>query len=37
MRDILAHGYFNVSVDIIWMTATTRIGELEDAIRKLLA
>jgi uncharacterized protein with HEPN domain len=37
MRDILAHGYFNVSVDIIWMTATTRIEELETAIQKLLA
>jgi len=36
MRDILAHGYFGVSVDILWMTATTRIDELQKAVSRLL-
>ncbi|MFL5302822.1 MAG: DUF86 domain-containing protein, partial [Anaeromyxobacteraceae bacterium] len=31
MRDILAHGYFGVSVDILWATATTKIDEIEAA------
>ncbi len=37
MRDVLAHGYFGVSLEIIWATATTRIDLLEAAVRKLLA
>jgi uncharacterized protein with HEPN domain len=36
MRDILAHGYFGVSVEIVWVTATTRIDELEAGVRRLL-
>jgi uncharacterized protein with HEPN domain len=36
MRDILAHGYFGVSVDILWMTATKRVDEIENAVRRLL-
>jgi uncharacterized protein with HEPN domain len=36
MRDVLAHGYFGVSVEIIWATATTRVAPLEAAVRKLL-
>lgn len=36
MRDILAHAYFGVSVDILWATATTRIDEIETAVRKLI-
>jgi uncharacterized protein with HEPN domain len=35
MRDVLAHGYFGVSVDILWATATTKIDEIEAAVRKL--
>src|SRR5512138_835449 len=31
MRDVLAHGYFGVSVQIIWVTATTRVEPLESA------
>ena len=26
MRDVLAHGYFGVSLEIIWATATTGFG-----------
>ena len=37
MRDVLAHGYFGVSLEIIWATATTRIEQLETAVRNLLA
>jgi uncharacterized protein with HEPN domain len=37
MRDVLAHGYFGVSIEIIWATATTRIEPLEAAVRRLLA
>jgi len=36
MRDILAHGYFGASLEIVWATATTRMDELEAAVRKLL-
>jgi uncharacterized protein with HEPN domain len=36
MRDILAHGYFGASLEIVWVTATTRIDSLEAGIRKLL-
>lgn len=37
MRDVLAHAYFGVSVEILWVTATTRIQEIEAAVRKLVA
>jgi uncharacterized protein with HEPN domain len=36
MRDILAHGYFSTSLKIVWTTATTRMDEIEAAVRKLL-
>jgi uncharacterized protein with HEPN domain len=36
MRDVLAHGYFGVSFEIVWVTATTRIEPLEAAVRRLL-
>ncbi|HET8541621.1 MAG TPA: DUF86 domain-containing protein [Anaeromyxobacter sp.] len=36
MRDMLAHGYFGTSLEIVWATATTRMDELESAVRKLL-
>ena len=36
MRDIIAHGYFQTSLEIVWATATTRIDELESAVRKLV-
>jgi len=36
MRDIIAHGYFQTSLEIVWATATTRIDELDSAVRKLV-
>ncbi len=36
MRDIIAHGYFQTSLEIVWATATQRIDELETAVRKIL-
>jgi uncharacterized protein with HEPN domain len=36
MRDILAHGYFGASAEIVWATATTRMDSLEAGVRKLL-
>jgi uncharacterized protein with HEPN domain len=36
MRDVLAHGYFGVSTEVLWTTATTRIDQLEAAVRHLL-
>lgn len=36
MRNLLAHGYFSVSLRIVWDTATTQIVPLEDAVRRLL-
>ena len=36
MRDILAHGYFSASNEIVWATATNRLPEIEAATRKLL-
>lgn len=36
MRDILAHGYFGLEVKVVWSTATTKLDELETAVRKLL-
>ena len=36
MRNLLAHGYFSVSLRIVWDTATTQIMPLEDAVRRLI-
>ncbi|MFO0582447.1 MAG: DUF86 domain-containing protein [Anaeromyxobacter sp.] len=36
MRDVLAHGYFSASSEIIWATATTRLDAIEAAARRLL-
>jgi uncharacterized protein with HEPN domain len=36
MRDILAHGYFGASQEIVWVTATTLMDPLEAGVRKLL-
>jgi len=36
MRDVLAHGYFGTSLEIVWVTATTRMDELRAAVEKLL-
>jgi uncharacterized protein with HEPN domain len=37
MRDVLAHGYFGLDTKVVWSTATTKLDELERAIRNLLA
>jgi uncharacterized protein with HEPN domain len=36
MRDILAHGYFDLDAKVVWSTATTKLDELERAVRGLL-
>lgn len=36
MRDVVAHGYFGVSLRVVWDTATTQIEELENAARAML-
>lgn len=36
MRNVLAHGYFTASNEIVWATATARLPEIEAAVRKLL-
>jgi len=35
--NVLRHDYANVADDIIYKTATARLGDLEPAIRRLLA
>jgi uncharacterized protein with HEPN domain len=36
MRDILAHGYFGISLKVVWNTATTKIEPIEAAVRALM-
>jgi uncharacterized protein with HEPN domain len=36
MRDVLAHGYFDLDTKVVWSTATTKLDDLETAVRKLL-
>lgn len=36
MRDVLAHGYFGLDNKVLWSTATTKLEELEKAVRKLV-
>lgn len=36
MRNVLAHAYFGVSLEVVWDTATNQIEELEKAVRTLL-
>lgn len=37
MRDILAHAYFQVDIDIVWDAATNKVPSLIEPLRKLLA
>ncbi len=37
MRDVLAHGYFGLDNRVLWSTATTKMDELENAVRRLLS
>jgi len=36
MRDVLAHGYFGISLPVVWDTASTQVADLESAVRELL-
>jgi uncharacterized protein with HEPN domain len=36
MRNALAHGYFNVDLDVVWTTIERDLPELEVLIRDLL-
>jgi len=36
MRDVLAHGYFGLSLQVVWDTVTTQVDDLEKAVRGLL-
>jgi uncharacterized protein with HEPN domain len=36
MRDVLAHGYFGLEIKVVWSTATTKIDDIERAVRALL-
>jgi uncharacterized protein with HEPN domain len=35
MRDVIAHAYFEVDLEIVWDVLTTKLGPLEDAARRL--
>ena len=37
MRDVLAHSYFEVDLDIVWDAATNKVPGLVGALRRLLA
>ncbi len=37
MRDVLAHAYFGVDPRVVWDVATTKLDELEAAVRTLVA
>lgn len=36
MRDVIAHGYFGLDMKVVWSTATTKLDQLEAAVRRLL-
>jgi len=36
MRDVIAHAYFEVDLEIVWDAFTTKLGPLEAAVRRLL-
>jgi uncharacterized protein with HEPN domain len=35
MRNVLAHAYFGLDTKVVWSTATTKLDELEAAVRKV--
>jgi uncharacterized protein with HEPN domain len=37
MRDVLAHAYFQVDLQIVWDAATNKVPELVEPLRRLLA
>jgi uncharacterized protein with HEPN domain len=36
LRHRLAHGYFDVDLDVVWVTVTQRIPELRTALERSL-
>jgi len=37
LRDVLAHAYFQVDLDIVWDAATNKVPGLVEPVRRLLA
>ena len=37
MRDLIAHAYFDVDLEIVWDVVTRKLGPLEDGVRFLKA
>jgi len=37
MRDVLAHDYFGVDEETVWLTAKEKIPQLKPSIEKILA
>ena len=35
MRDLIAHAYFEVDLDIVWDVLTTKLGPLQAGVRRL--
>jgi len=35
MRDLIAHAYFEVDLEIVWDVLTTKLGPLADGVRRL--
>ncbi len=35
MRDLIAHAYFDVDIEIVWDVVTTKLGPLADGVRRL--
>lgn len=36
-RNLIAHGYPELDADVIWMIITTRLDELDEATRRMIA
>ena len=36
MRDVIIHGYFGVTIELVWRVATKDIPELRDVIEKII-
>jgi uncharacterized protein with HEPN domain len=36
VRDVLAHDYFGMDLKVVWSTVTTKLDDLEVAVRTLL-
>ena len=36
MRNRLAHGYFEINLDVVWETVQTSLADLEEKLAKVL-